>query len=198
KSFGTRPNRLSLQYGFFPRVDHEDPNDRQGRESSYVTPFAARFACFQSRSLRPADGVRSRMRRLISESSDSNVPVLLPARVSAPISVFNWMTVAKSALHSRQNLSGIPGSSNKSLTRPHSPQFFATCRSMYVSFNIAAPFLALPRKQRSSSRFHLRSDSTDPSLVETPYRLLRSFFNVQLPLLFLIQSVELCFHQAHD
>jgi len=84
------------------------------------------------------------MRRLTAESSDSNVSVLIPARVAAPISVLNRAIVAKSALHSEQNFSSRPGRSNKSVTRPHSPHCFATLRPTYMSFNIAASFLALP------------------------------------------------------
>jgi hypothetical protein len=44
--------------------------------------------------------------------------VLLPASVAASISVLNRMAVAKSALHSKQHFSVLPGSSNNSWICP--------------------------------------------------------------------------------
>ena len=65
-----------------------------------------------------ADCDRSSIRLLISENSDTNAFVLLPDSVAASISVLNRMAVAKSALHSRQHFSVLPGSSNNASLRP--------------------------------------------------------------------------------
>jgi hypothetical protein len=51
---------------------------------------------------------RSSIRPLISANSDTSAFVFLPASVAASISLLNKMAVAKSAVHSRQNLSILP------------------------------------------------------------------------------------------
>src|SRR5260221_6819829 len=66
-----------------------------------------------------ADWERSRIRRLTSANSQTIASALWPAIVAASISVANRMAVATSALHSRQNFSVFPGSSNNFVTRPH-------------------------------------------------------------------------------
>src|SRR5260370_3600884 len=58
------------------------------------------------------------IRLVISENSETNALVLFPASVAASISVVNKMAVAKSALHSRQYFSALPGSSNNGSVRP--------------------------------------------------------------------------------
>jgi len=50
-----------------------------------------------------------------------------------------FLTVAKSAPHSKRNFPGLPGNSNTSLIRPHNPHRFAEFRSMYTTYSIAAP-----------------------------------------------------------
>jgi hypothetical protein len=66
-----------------------------------------------------ADCARFSIRLLISLNSDTSALVFLPATVAASISVPNNRTVARSALHGKQNLSLLPGSSKSSVKQPH-------------------------------------------------------------------------------
>jgi hypothetical protein len=89
-----------------------------------------------------ADCARASIRVLISSNSDTNASVFLPAIVPASISVPSNMTVARSALHARQNLSVFPGSSNNSVTRPHTLHWPIKSCSVVSMKNTAFPFPA--------------------------------------------------------
>ena len=68
-----------------------------------------------------ADCDLSSIRWLNSANSATNSSVSRPASVAASISVVSTIAVATSALHSRQYFSLLPGSSNNSVRRPHTP-----------------------------------------------------------------------------
>src|ERR1700720_2624144 len=69
-----------------------------------------------------ADCARPSIRALTSSHSHTNAALFLPDTVAASISVPSNMTVARSALHGRQNLPILPGRSKSSVTRPHTLQ----------------------------------------------------------------------------
>jgi hypothetical protein len=69
-----------------------------------------------------ADCDRSSIRLLTSVNSLTNALLFLPASVAASISVLNKIAVAKSALHSKQHFSVLPGSSNNSSVCPQTLQ----------------------------------------------------------------------------
>ena len=88
-----------------------------------------------------ADCARPSIRALTSSNSHTNAALFLPDTVAASISVPNNMTVARSALHGRQNLSILPGRSKSSVTRPHTLQWpLKACSVISIWNDSALPF----------------------------------------------------------